>query len=411
MVARWFAIPLWKRVFGALLAGIIFGLIAGQDAALIKPVGDIFIRLIKMLVVPLIFVSLISGVTAMEDVSKLGRLGVKTIGTFFVTSALAVTTGLVMANLIGPGIGAPSEGLELPGVAPAQVTAVDTLLNIIPTNPVQALADGTVLQIIFFALLVGFAIKKVGSAADPVRHFFNGATEVILRITHWVMEFTPFGVFALIASVVGTTGLGVLQSLGWLALTLYAASIFHMLVVPTLLVGLVARLNIFQFYRGIFDAQLVAFSTSTSAGTLPVTMSCLQENIGVSRSVASFVLPMGATVNMDGTAIYLGIVAVFATQMFGMDLTMAQYGTVILTCTLISIGTAAVPSASLALMPMVLTPIGMPVEIVGLVATVDRPMDMMRTLTNVTGDAAVATTVAKSEGELDSEIFAHRPVA
>ncbi|MGD8326079.1 MAG: cation:dicarboxylase symporter family transporter, partial [Sphingomonadales bacterium] len=250
MVARWFAIPLWKRVFGALLAGIIFGLIAGQDAALIKPVGDIFIRLIKMLVVPLIFVSLISGVTAMEDVSKLGRLGVKTIGTFFVTSALAVTTGLVMANLIGPGIGAPSEGLELPGVAPAQVTAVDTLLNIIPTNPVQALADGTVLQIIFFALLVGFAIKKVGSAADPVRHFFNGATEVILRITHWVMEFTPFGVFALIASVVGTTGLGVLQSLGWLALTLYAASIFHMLVVPTLLVGLVARLNIFQFYRG-----------------------------------------------------------------------------------------------------------------------------------------------------------------
>ncbi|MGD8327426.1 MAG: dicarboxylate/amino acid:cation symporter, partial [Sphingomonadales bacterium] len=203
----------------------------------------------------------------------------------------------------------------------------------------------------------------------------------------------------------------VLQSLGWLALTLYAASIFHMLVVPTLLVGLVARLNIFQFYRGIFDAQLVAFSTSTSAGTLPVTMSCLQENIGVSRSVASFVLPMGATVNMDGTAIYLGIVAVFATQMFGMDLTMAQYGTVILTCTLISIGTAAVPSASLALMPMVLTPIGMPVEIVGLVATVDRPMDMMRTLTNVTGDAAVATTVAKSEGELDSEIFAHRPVA
>lgn len=411
MVARWFAIPLWKRVFGALLAGVIFGLIAGQDAALIKPVGDIFIRLIKMLVVPLIFVSLISGVTAMEDVSKLGRLGVKTIGTFFVTSALAVTTGLVMANILRPGVGAPSEGLELPSVAPAQVSAIDTLLNIIPTNPVQALADGTVLQIIFFALLIGFAIKKVGSAADPVRHFFNGATEVVLRITHWVMEFTPFGVFALIASVVGTTGLGVLQSLGWLALTLYVASIFHMLVVPTLLVGLVARLNIFQFYRGIFDAQLVAYSTSTSAGTLPVTMSCLQENIGVSRSVASFVLPMGATVNMDGTAIYLGIVAVFATQMFGMDLTVAQYGTIILTCTLISIGTAAVPSASLALMPMVLTPIGMPVEIVGLVATVDRPLDMMRTLTNVTGDAAVATTVAKSEGELDSEIFAHRPVA
>lgn len=411
MVARWFEIPLWKRVFGALLAGVIFGLVAGNDAALIKPVGDIFIRLIKMLVVPLIFVSLVSGITAMEDVSKLGRLGVKTIGTFLVTSAFAVTTGLVMANLIGPGIGAPREGLELPTVAPAQVTAVDTLLNIIPTNPVQALADGTVLQIIFFALLIGFAIKKVGSPADPVRHFFNGATEVVLRITHWVMEFTPFGVFALIAYVVGTTGLGVLQSLGWLAITHYSASILHMMIVPTLLVGLVARLNIFQFYRGIFDAQLVAYSTSTSAGTLPVTMSCLQENIGVSRSVASFVLPMGATVNMDGTAIYLGIIAVFSAQMFGMDLTMAQYGTIILTCTLISIGTAAVPSASLALMPMVLTPIGMPVEIVGLVATVDRPLDMMRTVTNVTGDAAVATTVANSEGELDKDIFAHRPVA
>lgn len=411
MVAKWFQIPLWKRVLGALLAGIVFGLLVGADAALIKPAGDLFIRLIKMLVVPLIFVSLVSGITAMEDVSKLGRLGVKTLGTFFVTSAFAVTTGLVMANVIGPGIGAPKEGLTLPTVAPAQVTAVDTLLNIIPTNPVAALADGTVLQIIFFALMLGFAIKKVGSAADPVRHFFNAAAEVVLKITHWVMEFTPFGVFALIASVVGTTGLGVLQSLGLLALTLYAACLLHMIVVPSLLVGLVARLNVFEFYRGIFDAQLVSYSTSTSAGTLPVTMSCLQENIGVSRSVASFVLPMGATVNMDGTAIYLGIVAVFAAQMFGMDLTAAQYGTIVLTCTLVSIGTAAVPSASLALMPMVLTPIGMPVDIVGLVATVDRPLDMMRTVTNVTGDAAVATTVAKSEGELDIEIFHHRPVA
>lgn len=411
MLAKWFAIALWKRVLGALVLGVLFGLIFGENAALVKPVGDLFIRLIKMLVVPLILVSLVSGVTSMEDVSKLGRMGVKTIGTFLVTSAFAVTVGITMATLIGPGIGAPTEGLSAPTVAPANITAVDTLLDIIPTNPVASLANGTVLQIIFFAFLIGFAIKKVGSSADPLRHFFNAATDVVLRITHWVMEVTPFGVFALIASVVGTTGLGVLQSLGLLALTLYIAGIIHMVIIPTLLVGVIGRLNLVQFYRGIFDAQLVAYSTSTSAGTLPVTMRCLQENIGVSRSVASFVAPMGATVNMDGGAIYMGIVAIFSAQMFGVDLGVAEYGTIILTATMVSIGTAAVPSASLALMPMILTPLGMPLEIVGLVATVDRPLDMMRTLTNVTGDTAVATMVARTEGELDEEVFAHRPVA
>ncbi|MFZ5608308.1 MAG: dicarboxylate/amino acid:cation symporter [Pseudomonadota bacterium] len=411
MVARWFATPLWLRVLGALLAGILAGLVLGPAAATVKPVGDLFIRLIKMLVVPLIFVSLVSGVTAMEEASRLGRIGVKTLLAFVATSLLAVTGGIVMASLIRPGIGAPTEGMQLPDVAPAQLSAIDMLLDIVPTNPAAALADGTVLQIIFFALVFGFAIKAVGSAADPVRHFFNGATEVVLRITHWVMEFTPFGVFALIAAVVGTTGLAVLQSLGLLVLTLFAACLVHILLVPTLLVGIIGRLNLGQFYRGIFDAQLVAFSTSTSAGTLPVTLRCLQDNIGVSRAVSSFVLPMGATVNMDGTAIYLGIVAVFAAQMFGQDLTLTQYGTIMLTGTLVSIGAAAVPSASLALMPMVLTPLGMPVEVVGLVATVDRPMDMMRTATNVTGDAAVATMVARTEGELDEEVFQHRPIA
>ncbi|RME67338.1 MAG: dicarboxylate/amino acid:cation symporter, partial [Alphaproteobacteria bacterium] len=317
--------------------------------------------------------------------------------------------GLVWANLLRPGAGVAIAGLD--AAAPTDALSLaDLVLGIVPANPIEAMATGNVLQVIFFALLTGLAINAVGEAAAPLRRFFNAAAEIVYKITHWVMEAAPYGVFALIAWVAGTNGIAVLRPLAMLIVTLYVACLVHMALVSGLLVGVLARLNLWQFLRGIRDAQLVAFSTSTSSGTLPVTLTCAQENLGISRGVSSFVLPVGATMNMDGTAIYMGIAAVFTAQAVGVTLDMADYGAIILSGTLASIGAAGVPSAGLILIPLVLSSVGLPVEAIAVIAGIDRVLDMMRTATNVTGDAAVATVVAKSEGELDEAVFAHRPV-
>lgn len=410
MFGKWQALPLWARVLAGLGAGLVCGLILGPAAENLKPIGDLFIQAIKMLIVPLIFISLIVGVTSMEDMARMGRIGVKTIGLYLLTTAIAVAGGLIWANLLAPGQGVALAGLEAPAVPPGEISLIDLVLGIVPGNPIEAMATGNVLQVIFFALLTGLAINAVGAPAQPVRQFFNAAADVIYKITHWVMETAPYGVFALIAWVAGTNGIGVLKPLAMLILTLYGACLVHMLVVSGLLVGGLARLNVRSFFRGIRDAQLVAYSTSTSSGTLPVTLTCAQENLGISRGVSSFVLPVGATMNMDGTALYMGIIAVFTAQAIGVPLGIADYGAIILTATLASIGTAGVPSAGLIMIPLVLGTVGLPIEVIALVAGIDRVLDMMRTATNVTGDAAIATVVAKSEGELDKAVYDYKPV-
>ncbi|MGI9497454.1 MAG: dicarboxylate/amino acid:cation symporter [Mariniblastus sp.] len=440
MFKSWQALTLWKRVLVGLVLGLGLGLavrygtpesvnaettLSGFERAAaigdtwFKPFGDAFVRLIKMLIIPLIVTTLVSGVTAMGDPKKLGSLGARTIGLYMLTTLFAVSLGLAMGTLIKPGVGveyntASAEDLaSVTGKMAAAEQAggfVDRLLNIIPSNPVAALSDGQVLPTIFFSLMIGIGILFVGKAADPVRHFFDAAAEVVMRITMMVMELAPYGVCALMAWVMATKGIEVLSNLLWLAIALYAACIFQIIFVyGFMIIRLFLGLPLKQFFRGIADAQGVAFSTASSSATLPVTISCAETNLGVDKSVAGSVLPLGATINMDGTAIYLGLVALFAAQADGLQLEMSQYVMVAMTATLVSIGAAGIPSAGLLLAATVLSVIGISAEqsllIIAFIFPFDRLLDMMRTLTNVSGDIAVACTVAKWEGELNEDVF------
>ena len=440
MFKSWQALTLWKRVLVGLVLGLGLGLAVrygtpesvNADSTLsrferaaaigdtwFKPFGDAFVRLIKMLIIPLIVTTLVSGVTAMGDPKKLGSLGARTIGLYMLTTLFAVSLGLAMGTLIKPGVGVQyntASAEDLASVTGKMAVAeqaggfVDRLLDIIPSNPVAALSDGQVLPTIFFSLMIGIGILFVGKAADPVRHFFDSAAEVVMRITMMVMELAPYGVCALMAWVMATKGIEVLSNLLWLAIALYAACIFQIIFVyGFMIIRLFLGLPLKQFFRGIADAQGVAFSTASSSATLPVTISCAETNLGVDKSVAGSVLPLGATINMDGTAIYLGLVALFAAQADGLQLDMSQYLMVAMTATLVSIGAAGIPSAGLLLAATVLSVIGIAPEqsllIIAFIFPFDRLLDMMRTLTNVSGDIAVACTVAKWEGELNEDVF------
>ncbi len=408
MLKKWFAVKLWKRVIGGLVLGVVVGLIFGEQAGSLKPFGDIFIRAIKMLVVPLIFTTLVAGITAMGGVAKLGAIGVKAIALYMATTAVAVSVGLVFGTWFEPGAGVAFEGVTPKPVAAAP-GLVERLISIIPTNPIDALATGDVLSIIFFALLFGVGILLAGDKGKPVGSVVESAAEVMLKITHLVMELAPFGVFALIAWVAGTQGVATLTSILTLAVAVYLACIVHAALAYGGLIRIVLNLPLVRFFRGVLDAQAVAYSTSSSSATLPVTMTVAEDNLGVKRTVSSSVLPLGATINMDGTAIYLGIVAMFAAQAFGIDLSAGDYVMIGLTATLTSVGAAGIPSASLFLLATVLQVINLGPEetalVVGFILPFDRLLDMARTTVNVTGDAAVAVAVAKWEGELDEVTY------
>lgn len=437
MLRKWFAIPLWQRVMGALVLGVVFGLIVqfimqaqGEAAGLtpeaaaalggewlgtyVRPVGDAFIRLIRMLVIPLIFFTLVAGVAAMKAPAKLGSLGLKAIFLYLITTLFANVIGLTFGTLFRPGEGADlgaAEAYELAGPPP---TLAERLMAIIPENPVAAMAQGDVLAVIFFALLLGVGILMAQKAGELTGRFFESAADVILKVTHIVMETAPFGVFALIAFTTAAYGLQAFQSIFVLIAAVYLGLLVHMLLVYGFLIRFILGLPLVRFFRGIFDAQAVAFSTSSSAATLPVTIANVSENLGVKRSVAGSVLPLGATINMDGTAVYLGILALFTAQAFGYDLTFTHYVLIAFTAAIVSIGAAGIPSASIFLLAIVLDTFGVAPEhialVVGFILPVDRVMDMARTAVNVTGDAAVATAVAKWEGELDEETFRKKEV-
>jgi len=408
MFKAWFGIKLWKRVIGGLVLGLIVGLIFGEAAGVLKPIGDIFINLIKMLVIPLIFTTLVSGVTAMGSVAKLGSIGVKAIGLYLATTAVAITIGLIVGVIFAPGTGVEFVGVEPRPVADAP-GVVERLINIIPANPVAALAEGNVLSVIFFAIFFGVGVLLSGDKGKPVGNAIESAADVMLNITHMVMELAPFGVFALIAWVAGTQGGDALLNIFTLVIAVYVACILHITLVYGGMIRVLLNLPLVRFFRGILDAQIVAYSTSSSSATLPVTISCATDNLGLKRSVASSVLPLGATINMDGTALYLGIVALFAAQALGIDLTFSDYLLIGLTATLTSVGAAGIPSASLFLLATVLQVFDVSAEqtalIVGFILPFDRIMDMARTVVNVSGDTAVATTVAKWEGQIDEKVF------
>jgi len=411
MFKAWFRIKLWARVLAALVLGAATGLIFGEQAGVLQPMGDIFINLIKMLIVPLILTTLVAGVASMGNPETMGRLGLKAFGLYLVTTAFAIMIGLGFGVLFKPGAGISIEGVQAREIGEgAEVKSlVDRLVEMIPTNPVEALATANVLQVIIFALLVGVGIVLARDRGRPLKEFFDSAADVVLQITRIVMELAPFGVFALIAGVAGTYGVEVLESLAKLIIVVYAACLTHIVIVYWGLIRFVANLPVVRFLRGVVDAQAVAYSTASSSATLPVTITVARDNLGVDKSTSGFVLPLGATINMDGTALYLGILAVFAAQIFNVDLSFADYGAIVLTATLVSIGSAGIPSASLVLMGIVLSSVGFSAEqigiVLGLIWGVDRIMDMMRTLTNITGDVTVAVLVSKSEGALDEETF------
>lgn len=408
MWRTWFGIDLWKRIMVALVLGVIVGALWGEGAASIRWVGDLFMRLISMVVVPLVFFTLVSGIIAMGDPKKLGSLGIKTLALYMLTTVCAITIGLALAAFIRPGDGIDFSN-TVPGVVQEAMPLSERLISIVPRNPVAALAEGNVLAIIFFAMLFGIATMVLGEKARPVATLMHASSEVMLKITGWVMEVAPFGVFALIAWVAGTQGIVSLLDVVWLALTVLLGCVLHVILTLGGITKFIVKVSPLRFLSGAKDAMLVAFSTSSSSATMPVTMSVAEKNLGVSPIVAATVIPLGATINMDGTALYVGVVTVFAAQAFGLDLQFLDYMLIVGATALVSIGTAAVPGASIFLMAAVMGALGLSPEqiatVVGFIIPFDRPLDMTRTCVNVTGDLAVSTTVAKWEGDLDTETF------
>jgi Na+/H+-dicarboxylate symporter len=378
----------------------------------LSPLGDIFMRLIKMVIVPLVFSSLLVGVASLGDVRKLGRMGGKTLGLYLLTTAVAVSIGLICAHVINPGSYIAEKDraalqAQFTASADAKVdqaadapSALDNILDIIPENPVASLSSGNMLQIIFFALLFGVALTLMGaSEAQVVVTFFDKVQQAMVIIIHMVMAVAPYGVAALIAEVVGTSGLSVLRALFVYSLVVLLGLFIHATFVYGGIVRTLGKLPFLPFLKAIRPAQLVAFSTSSSSATLPVSMEVAEQNLGVSNATSSFVLPLGSTVNMDGTALYQGVAAVFIAQVFQIDLSMGAQLGIVLTATMASIGAAGVPGAGMVTLAMVLTATGIPAVGVALILGMDRILDMFRTAVNVTGDLAVTAAMAASEGE------------
>ena len=399
---RWFAIPLWQRVIGALLLGVLVGWLWGPGAASIKIVGDVFIAFIKMLVVPLIFFSLVSGVAAIGDLRKLGAVGWRAVLLFLATGQVAVWLGLALGTLFMPGAGIDTAAIERgPTPEPNEAGWQDMVLSVVPQSPVQVMADVAVLPLIVFSLLLGIGIVMAKEEGAPVQRIFDSGAAVMQKVTIVVMELTPFGVFALMAWVVGTLGLAALLALGKLVALNYLGCLLIIGIMYVAIVRLMAKLPVADFFRGMVDAIAVAYSTASSNATLPVTLRCTQRNLGVSRPASSFTVSLGATINMDGTAMYLGLATLFGAQIFGIDLSVGDYIMIAILATLGSIGAAGIPGAGLIMMALVFGAVGVPLETIAFVAGVDRIMDMMRTATNVTGDGAVTVAVASMTGEID----------
>jgi Na+/H+-dicarboxylate symporter len=404
----WFAIPLWKRVLAGLALGVLVGLAWPAHAPQVAFLGDIFVRLIKMLVAPIVFVTITAGVTSLGDPKRLGSLGGRTIGLFACTTVIAVSIGMAVGSLLHPGVGANLGG-AVPKALGATKSVAEQLIGIVPLNVVDALAKGDMLAIIFVAILLGVGTITAGEAGRPLADFFQAASAVMLRVVTIVMEATPFGVFALIANSIAANGTSVFVNVGWLALCVVIGSALQVLLVHGLLIRLVARLQVAPFLRAIPDALMVAFSTASSSATLPVAMRVAQDKLGINKPVFMTVLPLGAAIGKDGTAMYVGLLSVFSLQALGVEIAPASYLVVLLTATLAAFGTAPVPSASLFMLAAVLAAVGTGVDqtalVVGFVLPFDRLLDMTRTVASASANLAVATTVARMEGELDEAIY------
>ncbi len=403
----------------SLVLGIICGVVVNEflpESAIVNDIligsiftiiGQVFLNAIKMLVVPLVFVSITLGVARMGDTAKLGRIGAKTIAYYMSTTAFAIVIGLLIANIIDPGV-----GLDMSNLYFAETTATDTSLsftdtfiNMVPSNVFQAFYNGDMLQIIFFAVFFGIAITSLGEKVQKLHIILEELNEIFLKMLMLLMNFAPIAVFSLIITTFATLGIDAIIPVFSYVFTAIFAMFLQVIVVYTFILVVFGKVNPKKFFMKLRPAMSFAFTTASSAGTLPVTKHCIEEEIGVDSEISSFVLPIGATINMDGTAIMQGAAVVFIAQAVGVDLTAADYITVILTATLASIGTAGVPGSGVVMLSMVITQVGLPIEAIGVIMGVDRLVDMFRTTVNITGDAICSTVIARSENAIDDEVF------
>ena len=415
----YFKSNLLVRILFGLILGAIAGLIFGPKIVWVSPLGDIFVRLLKMIVMPVVMFTLIVGAASIHP-ARLGRVGVKALVIYMITTACAVALGLIMGNIFSPG-----KGLELAGAASAfgkeltQPSLIDTLVKIVPKNPFSAISSGNILPTIFFCLIFGIGVaflreseeERLREAANTVFKFFEGGAEVMYKVVNWILQYAPIGVFALIAVVFGKQGAEAFGPLGIVTLSVYLALVAHMVLVYGGLLS-IYRINPLFFFTQAKEATITAFVTRSSGGTLPVTLGVARDKMGVSKGVYSFTLPLGATINMDGTAIYQGVCAIFVGYAIASPLTFGQQMTVIMTAVLASIGTAGVPGAGALMLLMVLNSVGLKVEpgttvamAYAMIFGIDALLDMGRTALNVTGDLAVTCAVAKSEGEIDETLW------
>ena len=404
---------LTSKILIGMLSGLIFGsiisLLGLEGNPFIKVYlidgflnigGQIFISLLKLMVVPLVFFSLTSGVSSLDKNLSLGRIAGKTLGLYLITTAIAISIGLSIAVFLNPGNNLDLQTSTLLSI-PESPNIKDIILNIIPSNPIQAMADGNMLQIIVFSILVGIAIRGLGDSVKIIKDVVSNITDIVLKLVMYIINIAPYGVFCLMSVLFAEKGLTVLGDLSFYFFIVVSALLIHGFLTYSALLILFAKINPFSFFDKVKSLMIFAFSTSSSNATIPVTLKTVIDNIGVNRKVASFTVPLGATINMDGTAIMQGVATVFIANAYSIDLLLTDYLMVILTATLASIGTAGVPGVGLIMLAMVLNQVGLPVEGIGLIIGVDRLLDMLRTVVNVTGDSAVSTIVANSENQLE----------
>lgn len=371
-----------------------------------KLVGQVFLRAIKMMVVPLVLISLVNGAANIGDVRKLGRIGIRTVAFYLVTTAIAITIAIALAYAISPGVGLDlSEIVKKEPTIKESVPIVDVFINMVPTNPIAAANEGNMLQIIVFAVFMGIGLSALGEKVKPVVSLFEQLNDLMMKMVHYVMLLAPYGVFCLIATTFAREGFGAMLPLLKYMACVIIALILHAVFTYGGMLKLFTGLSPVRFFKKFFPAFSVAFSTASSSATLPITLETVEDNIGVSKNVASFTLPLGATVNMDGTAIMQGAATIFISQVYGINLGLSAILTVILTATLASIGTAGVPGVGLIMLSMVLQAVGLPIEGIALIIGIDRILDMSRTAINITGDAVCTTIIAKKEGEFDQSVF------
>ena len=396
-------IELHWQILIALVLGVIYGVLFTEHVGYVTWMGDIFMRGLKMIIVPLILTSIISGVANIGNAENLGRLGLKTMLYYLLTSTLAIVTGLFFVNIVKPGVGA-----DLGLVSTVEVfnagghSFADTLMNIIPTNIFEAFTQGNMLSIIFFAILFGFFITQVSEKPRIfLTDFFNSSFEVMMKVTMFIIRFTPIGIFGIVAKQIAENEniVELAQTMGLYMLVVFAALAFHGVITLPILLRIIGKASPIKHFKAMSSALLTAFSTSSSGATLSLTMQSVEEKSGVSNKITSFTLPLGATINMDGTALYECVAAIFIAQAYGVELSVIQQIIVVATALLASIGAAGIPMAGLVMISIILTAVGLPLEGLGLILAVDRVLDMFRTATNVWSDSCGAVIIAKTEGE------------